>query len=264
MTRLHQNISFWSLPIFAIGFGFICFSSNSCHAQSGAKQDPADNIKLRAANEQSVGQGFEQERIKSIDGRIKLLKSILADERNRKQNEVKPASPTPPDKESILPASPRMHETPEMSETPEMHEMSEMHEKPEVLKTQEPAQQALIESDIATRAIDSFELGYSLFMTGNFKAASNNFLALLEERQTPAETAWLQCLVGCCDRLQQDFDDAETRFRSTVDEKLAPEVTARHADWNLQYIAQRKQSIDAMKQISMQLEQILKEIESDN
>ena len=212
-----------------------------------AEPAAADTIKLRAtANDDFGATGFEQERVKSINDRIKLLKSILDEEKNRQ-----PVEPSPP------PMSPQM-DPPSQESTPVMLPQ----ETAQPPKVQDVTQQALIASDVATSTINSFELGYSLFMTGNFKAARSNFQALLKERQPPEETAWLNCFIGCCDRLQQDFDQAEIQFRNTVDEKHAPDVTAKYADWNLQYIAQRKQSIEAMKDISMQLEQILKETKS--
>ena len=247
MTRRHPKKMIWSSPAFAVLLTFLSWVFSSfCYAQSGSRQNSTDNIQLRAvANEEFGDPEFEQERIKSINDRIKLLKSILEDEKNQQISEA-----TKP------PARPRL-ESPSDPVAPDTSQELPLPPKPEDVSTQ-----ALVESKIATSAINSFELGYSLFMTGNFKAASSNFEALLEKRRPPEETAWLQCFIGCCDRLQQDFDHAENRFRNTVDQKLAPDVTARHADWNLQYITQRKQSTEAMKQVSQQLDQILKEIEN--
>lgn len=113
---------------------------------------------------------------------------------------------------------------------------------------------------VVTRPVDSMELATSLFMTGNVAAAR----ATCEERLKSDATAdadlavWLRCLIGCCYRLEGNYDEAEMMFREVTNGKQLT-FPSDYSRWSLGYLKQRREMNDRFEQIATEIDSLVAE-----
>ncbi len=112
---------------------------------------------------------------------------------------------------------------------------------------------------IFSEPVNPLELANSLFLTGNYSAARKQFESQLRSQQqrTTEEDAWLQCLIGCCFRLESNFEPAETMFRSSTKNQESA-FAFNHSKWSLSYIQQRRKRAEEFKSIEQEFDTILK------
>lgn len=189
-------------------------------------------------------------RINSINERINLIQQLIEEEKAAaarakelaaaqatiEANKLNPESQAIAEDESVQ----------ESGDTDKATPNSQRHDSTGILIFSEP--------------VNPLELANSLFLTGNYSAARKQFESQLRNQQqqhTAEEKAWLQCLIGCCFRLESDFEPAETMFRSsTKNQKSA--FAFNHSKWSLSYIQQRRKRAEEFESIEQEFDTILK------
>ncbi|MFK7765600.1 MAG: tetratricopeptide repeat protein [Mariniblastus sp.] len=126
-----------------------------------------------------------------------------------------------------------------------------------------PAEQTETEisesASVVAGLVNPVELGHSLFLTGNFAASRKHFEMQLKQAKDldPEEAAWLRCLVGCCFRMEGQYQKAEEMFRATTRYRVRSYATD-YAKWNLGYLQKRRQTFEAYQAVEQEINAILK------
>ena len=190
-------------------------------------------------------------RIRQIHERIDLLKSII--EQDRKNTATKPMHRELPMKSIEKTNSPNQAPVNKSSMT--MNESAE----PKFVPSIDTDKLSATLPNVTDKPLDAVELAYSLYMTGNYSTAIKNLQAALKQEHTPDEAAWMNCLMGCCYRMQQKFDESEQLFRKSANQKSGAGISAKYSNWKLQYIESRKSAIQALRDIDTELKPYIQE-----
>ena len=205
-------------------------------------------------------------RINSINERIELLKRLVENERIAAQKladkaraisaaeaEAKSA-PLPPVNTAPLPA-PAMTPDPRPTEPAEAPEEQFQPSLP-MESIESPATSG---TQILGGPIDSFELGNSLFLTGNYTAAIKSYQDELKKDITASDKDWLRCLIGICYRSQANLEDAEKTFREVTRKKQGNPFAEDYAKWSLSYVEKRRIANVDFQTIEQEINSILSE-----
>lgn len=203
---------------------------------------------------------FNNDRVNSIHDRIKLIKRLMEEEKAAaapvKPTLMTPSSTNPPpgiDTTNPPPSPTNPIQT--AIETGNSEANSATDPATELTSIPRPEASG---TPITAKPINSFELGNSLFLTGNLVASRKSYQARLKDAQTPEEDAWLRCLIGCCYRLEGDLANAELMYREVTQHKLQS-YPVEYAQWGLQYVEQKRKTREQYQIIESELESMLKE-----
>lgn len=235
------------------------------HGQSSSRVQSSDDqpmpIRLKAMlnatpfnqNSPEMKLGLRDGRVQQIHDRIELLKTIIDEERQAaaeksmsrelpKQPVQKINSPSP------APAS-------GAAVGKQVVEQVE----PKFVPSIDTGKLSSALPDFTAKPVDAVELAYSLYMTGNYSTAVKNLKAALNDKNTPAETAWINCVMGCCYRMQQKLDESEQLFRKTASQKSGAGISGKYARWQLGHIERRRSATEAMRDIETELKLYVQE-----
>lgn len=205
---------------------------------------------------------FDQERVKSINDRIKLIKRLM----DRRQNKTAGTDtiPMPMADNNVMtskgPDVPRKEFDP-LANRGELPAEANWNKSDSPIEADQPSTvetMKVMGTPVTAKPIDSFELGNSLFLTGNLKAARKSYESRLETAVSPDEEAWLQCLIGSCYRLEGDLVNAETMYREVV-RKKDDSYPVQYARWCLQYVEQKRKLTEQYGMIEAEIQHILTE-----
>ena len=221
------------------------------------------NRQAQSGSSRQSESGLNQDRLDSIQSRIKLLKRLM--------NEAQVASEiqsSNADKRLADPASPAGEKKIEpLAEAETLPGIAERLAAPSETESRTaPNKKAAIPpptmsgTPVTTEPINSFELGNSLFLTGNISAARKSYQRNLKQAQSPLEDAWLRCLIGCCYRLEGDLKNAELKFREVTRHK-SPSYPGDYAKWSLQYVDRKRKTQEEFLAIESEIETLLKGIQ---
>lgn len=208
---------------------------------------------------------LDTDRINSINERISLLKR-LADEERRKAaenaSEFANEAPKTPAMESNLPV-------PETQQQSEIFDSQMQNEPPPetfvpTLPPPDPmAKQAAAATKVVNQPLDSFELGNSLFMTGNYSAANKSYNTILDGA-TASDEVWLRCMIGCNFRLLGELQKAEDAFRKASNSRERESYAVDYARWSLAYIEAKRKSQEEFSLIEQSIDSALEKIKNDS
>ena len=196
-------------------------------------------------------------RIESIHERINLLKKLIVEERIAAES-TQPQSPAftaESEKNTTNQSEPETESTEgDLGAAPEPIQPSDNRDGNLVPP---PAKGPTASIPVVGEPVNSFELANSLFLTGNVSAARKSYEARLTEDTTVDDEAWLKCLIGCCYRLEGNFNKAEELFRDVTNLKQ-DSYPVDYSQWCLQYVANRRVSLEQIQAIESEIDGILK------
>lgn len=249
----------------------LCIQLGTAKATFGQTTDPGDgaSLQLPLSNNQSdavrnkglnnsIGQqskpAFDPGRVKSINDRIQLLSSLIEAEKKaagaagNTSNDPAPTKPnTNLDTKPIDDASTPADATPSQEQGSSADNTAQSNSmKPKI---------TLVGAKIS-EPVNTLELGYSLYRTRNYQAAEKNFAQLLSLKPDPSEAAWLHCMIGCCQSLQNRLAESDVSFRKCTNQRQAPPFAAKYADWKLRYLSERGKAKQTFKDIQTEFQSI--------
>ena len=195
-------------------------------------------------------------RIESIHDRINLLKKLIVEERIAAES-AQPQSPAVTAEAEKNPTNKLEPETESAEgELGPAAEPIRPSDNQDGILVQPPANGPTASIPVVGEPVNSFELANSLFLTGNVSAARRSYEARLIEDTTVDDEAWLKCLIGCCYRLEGNFNKAEEMFRDVTNlEQNSYPVD--YSKWCLQYVAKRRVSLEQIQSIESEIDGIL-------
>ena len=207
-------------------------------------------------------------RAASIQERILLIRQLINQEKEEAESRAMDASPKisaessenvpPMSYANVQPQQPEPIEPAAESAEPSPDEFTSATVRPSDPDDEPPTANASDwETKIATEPVDSFELATSLFMTGNYHGAKKTCEARLKSDVEPDEEAWLRCLIGCCQRMIGDYEDAEASFRDVTNSRLEL-YPVDYAKWNLGYLRQREEMKKRYSNVTSTMDEIVK------
>jgi hypothetical protein len=255
----------------SVGFGFKELShlegattpksAESYQATIRRITNPASGSQDADDSSYSSQSALNNDRVKSIHERIKLLERLIAEEKSTSETPgVKfpgsiPSdnadSKTPPVRtpENVPPFPPAQDDLPLSPDGELPNADSETSSIPQPTVTGTP---------VTALPVNSFELGNSLFLTGNLTASRKSYQSSLKQAQSPDEDAWLRCLIGSCYRLEGDLANAETMYREVTQHKNQS-YPVDYAKWCLQYVEQKRNTREQFRLIEAEIETLRKE-----
>ena len=111
--------------------------------------------------------------------------------------------------------------------------------------------------------VNAFELGNSLFQTGNLGAALKAFNAVDRDQITAFDQLWLDYATACCHRRLGDQSKAEALFRDLVNrnpQSLEPPVV--QAKWWLNYLKNKKAYLESTARLDEEIKSLLEKAEN--
>lgn len=219
---------------------------------SAPRQDPAQST---------------ADRLKAIREKIKLLKKLNEESGATRQNPKSNASPSPGaaqnDSTSTLrPTEPNNVRSklplPDSVTHPETEDSPDDDEN--ALEIPIPQESG---TPVVTEPVNSLELANSLFLIGNPTAARKHYQAILKEKLDVEDEIWLKCLIGCCYRLEGEFDKAEKIFREVTSLKQNS-YPINYSKWCLQYLDQRRQTKAHFQTIELEIDAILNKVKRND
>ena len=225
-------------------------------------QSPPERLLKREDQANQADSVVSSNRISKINNRINLLNKLMREEKEaamRKETQMRikapvatPSEASPNTEDETKPDFPETPETkiaePSESFTPTLPVDKTGHNQGGTLVVAEP--------------VNTFELGNSLFRTGNFAASIKSYQATLDQGAENEESTWLNVMLGCCFRLSGDYANAESSFRSVTSAKLDP-YARDYAKWNLDYIGRRRESQAEFQAIEAEIDAIVAEIKTN-
>jgi len=234
-----NNSQFKNLTLirFAIVGCSLVFGSwhTTSHGQSSSREPGSDRKpmpdRLKAMlddsarpelNQPDVSLRYKEERVQQIHDRIQLLKSIIDQERQAAVK--KPMGLERPMKslEKNQPLSSTPSAAPAMDKP--MNKSMEEQMEPTFVPSIDTEKLATTLPDLTDKPVDAVEL------------------------------AWINCVMGCCYRMQRKLDDSERLFRKTANQKADAGISAKYASWQLRYIEGRRSAIEAMRNLEAELQ----------
>lgn len=218
-------------------------------------------------------------RINSINERIELLKRLVENERVTAQNTARSAAEVAAENSRKISEPQPVNQTTAASNQPidstaptdgqpqsgDRESLSPESAEPpaeefeSALSIEAPEQPSTSGTQILGGPVDSFELGNSLFLTGNYSAAIKSYQAQMEKDIAPGDKDWIGCLIGCCYRLQNNFKAAESTFRAVTQNKQGNPFAVDYAKWSLSYVDKRRLALSDFEVIEQEINSILAE-----
>lgn len=203
------------------------------------------------------------DRLKAIREKIKLLKKLNEKSRASRQNSNSNASPSPGAAQNnststLRPTEPNNVRSklplPDSVTNPVIEDSPGDDENS--LEIPIPQESGTL---VVTEPVNSLELANSLFLIGNATAARKHYQTILKEKLDAEDEVWIKCLIGCCYRLEGEFDKAEKIFREVTSLKQNS-YPINYSKWCLQYINQRRQTKAHFQTIELEIDAILKKV----
>jgi hypothetical protein len=189
-----------------------------------------------------------KKRINSINNQISLIKELVAKEQEQARRAAAEEAKQAQLKKLEEAKAARLLAAPEiMTNSPEPD--------PATSKPNPPEASADSGTPVVAQPINPLKLANSLFRTGNIEASRKSYTAGLADA-TPEEKVWLQCLIGCCYRLEGNFAKAESTFRDVTNQREGS-YAVDYAKWSLEYLDQRRNSTEKFVAIESEIENIL-------
>ena len=212
---------------------------------------------------------LDKGRIDSINERISLLKK-LAEEDQRRAAEK--AAQEAASKVNTMPAMPQPETTANGTDA-ESSVFDPANRKP-IDPPVTPFQPTLPKADPLTskaaeatqvlqEPLDPFELGNSLFMTGNYEASIKSYQTILQDASAE-DQVWLKCMMGCNFRLIGDLQKAEELFREVSNNRNAESYAVDYARWSLSYIESRRKPKEEFQVLEGEIDSILERMNRDS
>lgn len=263
---------------------FSADSRDRTERESASETQPQfDLLQADSTERQRLRAELGEDRIRSIYDRIDLLKKVIAQKKvERELSRDAEASSAPIAGSPPLGPPLEGMPTPDSSPASEGSPASDSSSSKAAVEVKDPTTDAsggqtseeVVGSEVATQGpiakpmssagtlvfnepVDQWELANSLYMTGNFESAIKNYRAALATGSlTPQESAWVRCLIGCCQRQAGDAVAAETIFREVANEKTGA-YPVDFARWRLKQISQRVETERAFESVESEIDQFL-------
>jgi tetratricopeptide (TPR) repeat protein len=155
--------------------------------------------------------------------RIELLKRIY----EQREFDARAASVQP----AAAEAPPALEELPlpmPVQERPTPKNMSEIGSQFAAAATAAPTSNA---QRAVSAPVDLFELGNSLYQTGNLLTALDAYVQVDRNTITAAEAVWLDFMIASCHRRMGNWDDASRLYREVANQNDAPYLTKPAQSW---------------------------------
>ena len=204
-------------------------------------------------------------RINSINERISLLKKLAEEDKRRaaeeaakaesQMNSMPPVNPVTPPNNNVGESNVFDNVTQPSDPPPENFQ-------PTMPKTDPLTTKAAEATQVLQEPLDPFELGNSLYMTGNYQASIKSYATILES-VSPQDQIWLKCMMGCNYRLLGDLQKSEELFREVSNSRNADSIAVDYARWSLTYIESRQKSKEEYQLIEGEIDSILKKMNGE-
>jgi hypothetical protein len=267
LESLLRSKPFRSIAVFAIVLWIQLSAANGILGQTpdssnvdvpqsslGSNETAGENNGLNNSIDQQTKPAFAPNRVKSINDRIKLLSSLIEAEKKAAEANTQ----TPDDQARLKPEvelkKPPAAVAPMPSQDNSNRGQDPLTETPEQSQSMKP-KITLVGAKIS-EPVNTLELGYSLYMTRNYRAAEKNFALLLSLKPEPSEAAWLHCMIGCCQSLQNRWTESDASYRKCTNQRQAPPFAAKYADWKLRYLSERSKANQSFKGIETEFKSI--------
>lgn len=173
--------------------------------------------------------------------RIELLKQIYEQRRIENQSKVNKASLQLKAENTSLsePLEPSEPQNKAASVVP-----------PEVNpKAAEPRNSLSIADRVFPKPVDLFELGNSLYQTGELQTALEAYSQVDRGTITAAEAVWLDFMIASCQRRLGNWEEAESLYRSVANQAIAPNLSKPAQRWlkQLALVTEAKKSFQTME-----------------
>lgn len=205
-------------------------------------------------------------RINSINERISLLKKLAEEEKRRaaeqaakaesQMNSMPPVNPVTPANDNVGESNVFENVTQPIDPPPKEFQ-------PTMPKTDPLTTKAAEATQVLQEPLDPFELGNSLFMTGNYQASIKSYATILES-VSKEDQIWLKCMIGCNYRLLGDLQKAEELFREVSNSRVADSYAVDYARWSLTYLESRRSSKAEYQLIEGEIDSILNKINGES
>lgn len=210
---------------------------------------------------------IDQGRINSINDRISLLKKLAEEEKRRAAeraardaaSNVVTMPPTQPET-SVNQGDPGTNNFDPTAQTGDSRPEPFQPSVPQVDPLQTKAAEA---TQVLQEPLDPFELGNSLFMTGNYQASIKSYQTIMKDASRE-DQVWLQCMMGCNYRLIGDLQKAEELFREVSNNRNGENYAVDYARWSLSYIESRQKTKDEYQVIESEIDSILERMSGES
>lgn len=195
---------------------------------------------LRPDSEQAAIDGIGN--TSDIVERIELLKRIYEKKRIENANRTMLKAQTPPEV-----AQPLTNDSAEPEGNPV----------PQAVERQMPPQNAApkgppvaqVASRVTEQPVDLFEMGNSLYQTGEIETALEAYKQVEPSSISASEAVWLDFMTASCHRRLGNSEAAITLYREVANQNEAPNLTKPAMRWlkQLDYVTQSMSSIKSME-----------------
>ena len=106
--------------------------------------------------------------------------------------------------------------------------------------------------------VNTFELGNSLFQTGNIKTALETYQSIDRAELTAFDSKWLDLMIANCHRRLENWDDAASSYREIANEKNQTNLTDA-SSWWLKHIEQKEKSKSAFENMKADVDKLIEQ-----
>lgn len=217
----------------------------------------------QAVDKDSVDRG----RIDSINERISLLKKLAEEDKRRAAEK---AAQDAASQIITMPANQPKTPANEVSADPNVFDPTTQPAdpppepfQPTVPKTDPLQAKAAEATQVLQEPLDPFELGNSLFMTGNHEASIKSYQTIMKSA-SKEDQVWLKCMMGCNYRMIGNLQKAEELFREVSNNRNAESYAVDYARWSLSYIESRRKTIEEYQVLEGEIDTILERMTNDS
>ncbi len=189
-------------------------------------------IDSNTSSDQSIA-----EKVKDIESNIKVLQQLYAEKNRRKLADAKQQAAS-----MIAEQNKNQSLIPDPSKDPQ--NFSQFAGSGNDSANSMNSNTVALPKKVVSTIVDPFELGNSLFLSGNTEQAIKFYQLVAEDQLSDHDRHWLYLMRACCERANGNIEEAETIYRSVANVKNGKRAAGAAKGW-LKYIASRKQ-IDAL------------------
>ena len=204
----------------------------------------------------------DQKRMRDIHQRIELLKKIYREKLvENAQGSVPAILPGSPPNSAI--EMPRSDGTNRPIIEPPISEMMDFEQTDatnSIQQDQAPPPTMSAER-VLPQPVNIFEMGNSLFQTGNLSAALDAYQSVERSSLTAFDANWLDYMKACCHRRLGNFEDSEAAYREIANIKGSDHPIG-SATWWLKYLESNLESKYRFAQLDDEIETLLKRAQS--
>ncbi len=230
-------------------------------------QVPQEPQQTEPARRQATnGSSLDTKRINSINERISLLKRLGEEDKRRaseNSNQAVPVMPQPI-RDSSMPKSPEAESGLNMFDPTGKTADPPVETFAPTLPPANPLAKHVAQAkQVVNQPLDPFELGNSLFMTGNYSASIKSYQTILEGA-SDNDQVWLRCMMGCNYRLLNNFRKAEEAFREVSNSRDRESFAVDYSRWSLSYIEARRKSKAEFESIAKEIDSALERMKNES